>query len=133
LIALWGRLFEPEKAAGAIRYYLSRLVSDNLLHRDGDIFQIDANFGMTAGIAELLIQSHTDVIRLLPALPAEWPDGSFRGLRARGGLSFDVAWESGRIVEATVHADVDGTFRIALGADERTVTLAAGSLTRLTP
>jgi alpha-L-fucosidase 2 len=73
------------------------------------------------------------VIRLLPALPAEWPDGSFRGLRARGGLSFDVAWESGRIVEATVHADVDGTFRIALGADERSVTLAAGSLTRLTP
>ena len=133
LIALWGRLFEPEKAAGAIRYYLSKLVSDNLLHRDGDIFQIDANFGMTAGIAELLIQSHTDVIRLLPALPAEWPDGSFRGLRARGGLSFDVAWKNGRIVEATVHADVDGTFRIAFGAEERSVTLAAGSLTRLTP
>jgi alpha-L-fucosidase 2 len=133
LIALWARLFEPEKAAAAIRYYLSKLVSDNLLHRDGDIFQIDANFGMTAGIAELLIQSHTDVIRLLPAVPAEWPDGSFRGLRARGGLSFDVAWEDGRIVEATVRADVDGTFRIALGEDERSVTLAAGSLTKLTP
>jgi alpha-L-fucosidase 2 len=116
-----------------IRYYLSKLVSDNLLHRDGDIFQIDANFGMTAGIAELLIQSHTDVIRLLPALPAEWPDGSFRGLRARGGLSFDVAWQDGRIAEATVRADVDGTFRIALGEDERTVTLAAGSLVKLTP
>ncbi|WP_112245746.1 glycoside hydrolase family 95 protein [Kribbella monticola] len=133
LVALWGRLFEPEKAAAVIRYYLSNLVSDNLLHRDGDIFQLDANFGMTAGVAELLIQSHTDVIRLLPALPAEWPDGSFRGLRARGGLSFDVVWQDGRLVEATVHAEVDGTFRIALGDEERSVTVARGSLTRLTP
>jgi alpha-L-fucosidase 2 len=128
LIALWGRLSEPEKAASVLRDYLSRLVSDNLLHRDGDIFQIDANFGMTGAIAELLIQSHTDVIRLLPALPAEWPDGSFRGLRARGGLSFDVSWADGRITAASVTSDVDGEFQIATGAasEPTTVPLTAG-------
>jgi alpha-L-fucosidase 2 len=129
LIALWARLFEPEKAAAGVRYYLANLVSDNLLHREGDIFQIDAPLGMTGGIAELLIQSHTDVIRLLPALPSEWADGSFRGLRARGGLSFDVQWQSGRITAASVASDLGGTIKLGFGADvQRTVdvTLTAG-------
>jgi len=116
LVALWARLFEPEKAAAVIRDYLSRLVSDNLLHRDGDIFQIDANFGMTGCIPELLIQSHTDTIRLLPALPSDWPDGSFRGLRARGGLSFDVTWRNGKLTAATVHATHPCIIQIAIGA-----------------
>ncbi|TDX03283.1 glycoside hydrolase N-terminal domain-containing protein [Kribbella sp. VKM Ac-2566] len=126
LVALWARLFEPSRAAAVIHDYLSRLVSDNLLHRDGDIFQIDANFGLTGCIPELLLQSHTDVIRLLPALPAEWPDGSFHGLRARGGLSFDVAWRDGILTEAVVRASVAGTYRIALPDGERAVELAAG-------
>ncbi|GAA1598694.1 glycoside hydrolase family 95 protein [Kribbella sancticallisti] len=133
LIALWGRLFEPEKAAAVIRDYTSRLVSGNLLHRDGDIFQIDANFGLTAGIAELLIQSHTDVIRLLPSLPTAWADGSYRGLRARGGLTFDVSWSAGELTGATVTADQAGTFRIsALGGKAVEVTLAAGQKRELT-
>jgi alpha-L-fucosidase 2 len=126
LVALWGRLFEPEKASEVIRDYLSRLVSDNLLHRDGDIFQIDANFGMTGCIPELLIQSHTDTIRLLPALPADWPDGSFRGLRARGGLSFDVSWRGGRLTSASVVSAQGGTYRIASPDGEVTVELPAG-------
>ncbi|MEJ1110678.1 MULTISPECIES: glycoside hydrolase family 95 protein [unclassified Kribbella] len=126
LVALWARLLEPEKAAAVIRDYLSRLVSDNLLHRDGDIFQIDANFGMTGCIPELLIQSHTDTIRLLPALPADWPDGSFRGLRARGGLSFDVTWRDGKLTAATVTASHAGTHRIALPDGTVTIELSAG-------
>ncbi|RZT27269.1 alpha-L-fucosidase 2 [Kribbella sp. VKM Ac-2569] len=126
LVALWARLFEPARAVEVIQDYLSRLVSGNLLHRDGDIFQIDANFGLTGCIPELLLQSHTDVIRLLPALPPEWPDGSFHGLRARGGLSFDVAWRDGRLTEAVVRASAAGTYRIALPDAERTVELAAG-------
>lgn len=133
LVALWARLLEPEKAAAVIRDYLSRLVSDNLLHRDGDIFQIDANFGMTGCIPELLIQSHTDTIRLLPALPANWPDGSFRGLRARGGLSFDVTWRDGKLTAATVRATRAGTYRIALAAEVSTVTLATGEHLDLSP
>ncbi|GAA1118550.1 glycoside hydrolase family 95 protein [Kribbella jejuensis] len=125
LVALWARLFEPSRAVAVIQDYLSRLVSDNLLSRDGDIFQIDANFGMTGCIPELLLQSHTDVIRVLPALPSEWPDGSFRGLRARGGLVFDVSWRDGELTEAVVRASHGGTYRIALPSGERTVTLAA--------
>ncbi|MEV0291019.1 glycoside hydrolase family 95 protein [Kribbella sp. NPDC050820] len=126
LVALWARLLEPEKASAVIQDYLSRLVSDNLLHRDGAIFQIDANFGMTGCIPELLIQSHTDTIRLLPALPADWPDGSFRGLRARGGLVFDVSWRGGVLVAASVVAAQSGTYRIALPSGERTVSLEVG-------
>jgi alpha-L-fucosidase 2 len=96
------------------------------MHRDGDIFQIDANFGMTGCIPELLLQSHTDVIRVLPALPMEWPDGTFRGLRARGGLVFDVSWRDGVPTEAVVRATHGGTYRIALPSGELTVELAAG-------
>ncbi|WP_328998194.1 glycoside hydrolase family 95 protein [Kribbella sp. NBC_00709] len=131
LVALWARLFEPSKAAAVIQDYLSRLVSDNLLHRDGDIFQIDANFGMTGCIPELLLQSHTDVVRLLPALPSDWPDGSFRGLRARGGLSFDVTWRDGVLTDAVVHASHAGTHHLDLGGTRTTVTLAAGEHRRL--
>lgn len=133
LIALYARLSEPQKAADVVRDYTSRLLAGNLLHRDGDIFQIDANFGMTGAIAELLIQSHTDVVRLLPALPAEWPTGSYHGLRARGGLSFDVTWQDGQITEALVRTDQAGRFRIALGAtgEPVEVELSPGEAVRL--
>lgn len=126
LVALWARLFEPSRAVAAIQDYLSRLVSDNLMHRDGDIFQIDANLGMTGCIAELLLQSHADVIRILPALPPEWPDGSFHGLRARGGLTFDITWRNSTLTQAAVHATHPGTHQIALPTETRTITLTPG-------
>ncbi|TCC38648.1 glycosyl hydrolase family 95 catalytic domain-containing protein [Kribbella speibonae] len=131
LVALWARLFEPSRAVAAIQDYLSRLVSDNLMHRDGDIFQIDANLGMTGCIAELLLQSHTDVIRILPALPPEWPDGSFHGLRARGGLTFDITWRNSTLTQAAVHATHPGTHQIALPTETRTITLTPGQYLHL--
>jgi alpha-L-fucosidase 2 len=129
LVALWARLFEGDRAGAVIQDYLSRLVSGNLMSRDGDIFQIDANFGLTGCVPELLLQSHTDVIRLLPALPATWPNGSFRGLRARGGLTFDATWHNGKLTEAVVTATHPGTHRIAL-TPTRTTTI---TLTPNTP
>jgi len=76
---------------------------------------IDANFGFTAGIAEMLLQSHQDRILLLPALPKAWPSGEVRGLCARGGFEVDIQWDTGRLVQATVRSKLGKPCRIRYG------------------
>jgi alpha-L-fucosidase 2 len=75
-------------------------------------FQIDGNFGGTAGIAEMLIQSHEGYIHLLPALPDEWRNGHFEGLTARGGFAVSAAWENGEVREIKAVSSVDGKLKI---------------------
>ena len=90
-------------------------------------FQIDGNFGGTAGIAEMLVQSHEDEIHFLPALPDAWPEGSITGLCARGGFEVDMQWTNGRLQEVSVLSYLGLPCRLqALGAGRVTITSDRG-------
>ena len=130
-ICLWARLGDGNRALKLLQRQLKTTDASygqqggtypNLLDAHPP-FQIDGNYGACAGIIEMLLQSHNDIIRLLPALPDEWKDGEVRGLRARGGYTVDIGWQGHHLTHAMVHADRDGTLRLA---DGRTFTHKAG-------
>jgi len=106
---LWARLQQGERAHQLLSNQLQKKTLANLWS-DHPPFQIDGNFGATAGIAEMLIQSHQGEIILLPALPPVWPNGKVEGLRARGGLTVSAGWSDQRLTELTVEADRAGQF-----------------------
>jgi alpha-L-fucosidase 2 len=94
--------------------------------KENSPFQIDGNLGGPSGLIEMLLQSHAGVVRLLPALPKAWPQGSFRGLRARGGLEIDLEWKDGRATKATLRASQDGEVRLAVPAGQKVVSIQNG-------
>jgi alpha-L-fucosidase 2 len=94
-------------------------------------FQIDGNFGVTAGIAEMLLQSHERVLCLLPALPSEWREGRVHGLCAREGFEIDMRWSGGQLEEATIHSKSGIPCRVRYRGREIEIPIAAGQSVRL--
>ncbi len=115
-INLWARTGDGERTYKLLRGLLESCTFVNLWDFHPP-FQIDGNFGASAGIAEMLLQSHEEYIRLLPALPAAWKNGSFKGLCARGGFVINAIWENGEIVSAEVFSKNGGELKIELPAN----------------
>jgi alpha-L-fucosidase 2 len=147
-VAFWARLGDGDRAEKLIRDFLRPVVDTGFNYRNGGgvypnlfcahpPFQIDGNFGATAGIAEMLLQSHPErasevpTISFLPALPKAWATGNVRGLRARGGYQVEMTWKDGELQTASIRRIASGTgefFVRAPGRDRERVQLKQGSI-----
>lgn len=118
-VNLWARLLDGNHAYKIIRNMLT--LADGK-QEDGRTypnmftahppFQIDGNFGVTAGVAEMLIQSHDGAVHVLPAIPDVWSDGSVKGIKARGGFEIDMVWANAEVQKVTVYATIGGNLRL---------------------
>jgi alpha-L-fucosidase 2 len=143
-INLWARLGDGDRAHKLLRMLMAPVGASrtgfNMTNGGGSYdnlfdahppFQIDGNFGGAAGIAEMLLQSHNGLVRLLPALPAAWPAGRATGLRARGGVTVDLAWSGGVLTEAVLRSGPGGSAKVSYRGRLREVEFKKGDRVRL--
>jgi alpha-L-fucosidase 2 len=112
-IGIFARLGDGAQAYDNLHAILAKSTLPNLWDNHPP-FQIDGNFGAAAAVAEMLLHSHGDQIKLLPALPEKWPDGMFSGLRARGDYAVNAVWKKGALTEARIFAGNNATGQISV-------------------
>ena len=116
IVNFFARLCDGNTAYDNIRALLKHSTLPNMFDNHPP-FQIDGNFGGTAGIAEMLLQSHDDCIDILPALPDAWADGEFKGFMARGGCKVSAKWQGGRVISCRVEGKEGQAFRVRLNGE----------------
>jgi alpha-L-fucosidase 2 len=131
-INLWARLHDGDRAYKLICNLLRFVGDTHLNYQDGGgvyanmldahpPFQIDGNFGYTAGVCEMLLQSNSGEIELLPALPKAWPTGKVAGLRARGGFTVDIDWEDGKVTHYRIASKVKQPAKVRVNGATKTI------------
>ena len=130
IINFYARLQNGEKAYDNILKLLTKSTEHNLFDTHPP-FQIDGNFGGSAGIAEMLLQSHNGIIRLLPALPNAWADGEVKGLCARGGFVVNMKWDKGNLTRATVYSKKGGESELVYNSKRQKIKIKPGETLQL--
>ncbi len=135
IIGLWAKFLDGDKAYENFRALLAGSTFPNLMDNhpmgDGFIFQIDGNLGAAAAMIEMLVQCRNGYIRLLPALPKQFADGSVEGILLRGGITLGMKWEKGVLVRASLESAKEQNVTVDANGEKKEITLQAG-ITRLT-
>ncbi len=124
MINFWARFEEGEKAFENVQALLAKSTLPNLFDNHPP-FQIDGNFGACAGIAEMLLQSHDGEVNILPALPSAWPGGSVSGLKARGGFTVSIEWNTGKAKRIRIDSSENTPCTLRIPAGQKIVSITS--------